>query len=365
MRYVSLFAISYITLSMPSAHAQRQEQVSQMQSTPLVYAAKKINTPIEIDGRANESAWAEAAWTSAFTDIEGEFKPSPKLLTKAKMLWDDENLYIYAKLDEPHIWGDITEPDAIIYHNNDFEVFIKPFEQQSFYYEIEVNALNTIMDLMMPKAYRLGGDALMHWDVKGLKSAVHIEGTLNDARDEDHYWAVEMAIPFRSLHTFAGKATPKVDSYWRVNFSRVQWQHELINGRYQRKKSDDKFVPEDNWVWSPIGVVNMHHPERWGYLKFVEEAQPNATPPKTDEAERLAWNIFYLQQAYYRTHHKYATTIEALPKYKDILQGATGNHKCSFIFNTAKSFYKLTVVDNEKKFSITLDNHGNYHTHYE
>jgi hypothetical protein len=365
MRYVPFLFISYFALSMPTAQAQRQNQVVQMQTTPLVYAATRTNTAIEIDGQANEAAWAKAAWASAFTDIEGEFKPAPKLPTKAKMLWDDDYLYIYAKLEEPHIWGDITEHDAIIYHNNDFEVFIKPFEEQSFYYEIEVNALNTIMDLMMPKAYRLGGDALMHWDVKGLKSAVHIEGTLNNAHDEDRYWAIEMAIPFRSLHSYAGKATPKLDSFWRINFSRVQWQHEIINGTYARKKSGNKLVPEDNWVWSPIGVVNMHHPERWGYLKFVDTAQADAKPPKTDKAERLAWNIFYLQQAYQRENRSYARSVEALPKYKELLQGAIGNLTCSILVNNAKSFYKLTITDAANKFSITLDNHGNYHTHYE
>ena len=26
--------------------------------------------------------------------------------------------------------------------------------------------------------------------------------------------------------------------------------------------------PEDNWVWSPQGVVNMHLPDRWGEVQF-------------------------------------------------------------------------------------------------
>ena len=32
----------------------------------------------------------------------------------------DKNLYVFAKLYEEHIWGDLTERDAIIFNNNDF-----------------------------------------------------------------------------------------------------------------------------------------------------------------------------------------------------------------------------------------------------
>jgi hypothetical protein len=50
-----------------------------------------------------------------------------------------------------------------------------------------------------------------------------------------------------------------------MNFSRVEWQIEA--GGHQYRKVPGK--PEDNWVWSPQGVVNMHVPERWGYVQFV------------------------------------------------------------------------------------------------
>jgi hypothetical protein len=52
---------------------------------------------------------------------------------------------------------------------------------------------------------------------------------------------------------------------WRVNFSRVEWQVETAGKAY--KKVPGK--PEDNWVWSPQGLINMHVPEHWGYVTFV------------------------------------------------------------------------------------------------
>jgi len=280
------------------------------------------------------------------------------------MLWDEEHLYIYAKMEEPHVWGRLTQRDTIIYYDNDFEIFIKPFEQQSFYYEIEVNPLNTILDLMMPKPYRFGGDALMHWDVKKLKSAIHVEGTLNNSNDRDQYWAVEMAIPFKSLTTFSRKAIPRINDYWRINFSRVQWQHEVRHGEYARKVKDGKLLPEDNWVWSPIGIVNMHHPERWGYVKFIDSLQ-HVSLPKSYPAEKMAWNIFYLQQLYKQEHKHFADSIAKLEERQHLLANDADNLRCEIFINHHKTGYVIEVTDLKHHVTITLDNFGHYRINYE
>ncbi|WP_437922369.1 carbohydrate-binding family 9-like protein [Sphingobacterium sp. LRF_L2] len=332
-----------------------------MQSTPLVYNAKKIHRPIRIDGKATEEEWKNTSWTSPFVDIEGDNKAIPKLKTKAKMLWDNEYLYIYAELEEPHVWGDIKEHDAIIYHNNDFEIFIKPFDKQPFYYEIEINALNTVMDLMMPKAYRLGGDALMHWDLKGLKSAIHIEGSLNNNKDIDKYWSVEVAIPFHSLSTFAKAPTPAIGSYWKINFSRVQWQHEKRGNGYERKTTNNKLLPEDNWVWSPIGVINMHFPERWGYVRFTDDDKSESELPENFYIERLAWNIYYLQQEFKRKNGTYALTATTLPGFQNILKSDLSLFDVDFLLNDAKTFYKIKLKDKKRPTTVTIDSYGNYH----
>ncbi|TYR38121.1 hypothetical protein FXV77_02235 [Sphingobacterium phlebotomi] len=359
-----LFALVPILLFGNILPAQTLSQIKNMKTTPSCYGAVKISTPIQIDGLAAETAWDLAAWTDEFVDIEGAVQPAPKYSTKVKMLWDEAYLYVYARMEEPHVWGRLTQRDTIIYHDNDFEVFIKPFEQQSFYYEIEVNPLNTILDLMMPKPYRFGGDALMHWDVKGLKSAIHVEGTLNNPDDTDQYWSVEMAIPFSALSTYSSKATPNINDYWRINFSRVQWQHDVSEGIYTRKTANGKLLPEDNWVWSAIGVVNMHYPERWGFVKFVEEAEVVGLP-KAHAAEKMAWNIFYLQQLYKQEHKRFADNIEELEEGRHLLTKDADDLRCEIFINSYKAGYVLEVKDLENHFTVILDNFGHYRINYE
>jgi hypothetical protein len=172
---------------------------------PTHYVIYRPSGQIKIDGRLDEPSWQEAAWTRAFGDIEGPEKPEPRYRTVVQMLWDDEFLYIGAYLEEPHLWATLTERDAVIFYDNDFEVFIDPDGDTHEYYELEMNALNTVWDLLLVRPYRDGGPAVHSWDIQGLRTAVELKGTLNDPADEDKAWTVEAALPHAVLKECIGK----------------------------------------------------------------------------------------------------------------------------------------------------------------
>ncbi|MBN2448488.1 MAG: carbohydrate-binding family 9-like protein [Phycisphaerae bacterium] len=234
---------------------------------PLRYTCHRAVQPLTIDGRLDEPAWKLAAPTPPFVDIQGPHMPAPRFETRARMLWDDTYFYIAAEMQEPHVWGTLTEHDEIVFHDNDFEVFIDPDGDRREYYEIEINALNTIFDLLLVRTYVDGGPALHDWNCAGLVTASHIDGTLNDPSDTDAGWTIEMAIPWTTLAQYARcPAPPDVGDTWRVNFSRVEWRHRVADGCYERLPD----AVADNWVWTPQGVINMHLPEHWGYVEFAE-----------------------------------------------------------------------------------------------
>ena len=189
---ICLFLLFFLTINIFSQ--------TKLVTLPRTHTAYKTNISINIDGKVNESIWEKANWTSNFIDIEGV--DDPKYQTKIKMLWDEDFFYILADIKEPNIWADITERDAIIFHNNNFEVFIDPDGDTHNYYEIEINALNTIWDLFLTKPYReLNSLAINDWNITGLKSAIGINGTLNNPNDIDKGWIVEMAIPWSAFKT--------------------------------------------------------------------------------------------------------------------------------------------------------------------
>ena len=260
------------------------------QEQPRKYIAKKSIAEIIVDGKPEESTWENAQWTDYFIDIEGD--KIPKYRTRMKMTWDDSNLYFYVEMEEPHVWGTLKNRDTVIFYNNDFEVFIDPNGDTHDYMEFEMNALNTVWDLWLTKPYRNGPKVIDGWDIHGLKTAVNIDGTLNNADDIDKGWSVEIAMPWKALLEASAKNEIPLNEFWRINFSRVNWDFDLIDGRYSRKKDDNgKYLREYNWVWSPQGVINMHEPEHWGYVYFAEDADEAFEIPKD---EHLKWHLYRL-----------------------------------------------------------------------
>ena len=257
--------LSAILLVFPFASAQ--------QATPKSYDCYRTSTPIQIDGKLDDRAWKAAPWTTDFVDIEGSAKPRPRFRTRMKMLWDDDYLYIAAELEEPTVKATLTQHDSVIFRDNDFELFLKPPATVDGapalgYFEFEINALNTSWDLYLNKPYLAGGKADNSWDIPGLKTAVSIQGTLNQSTDKDHGWTVEIAIPWSAYASRLPVSKPGPGSEWRVNFSRVEWPKGIT---YETPLPTPGAHNEDNWVWSPQGVVNMHVPEKWGYLHFRDK----------------------------------------------------------------------------------------------
>jgi len=281
---------------------------------PKSYIAYKTEQAINIDGEDLDAAWSKIEWSQPFIDIEGV--KQPKYKTKVKMLWDDSYYYILAKLEEPHVWADITKRDAIIFHNNDFEVFIDPDGDSHNYYELEINALNTAWDLFVSKPYRDKNVVLNDWDIIGLKSAVKVNGTINNAQDIDKGWVLEIAIPWTAYKTgYFHKNVPE-NKFWRVNFSRVNWDFQLEEGKYSRKKNEEgKLLHEYNWVWSPMGVINMHEPEKWGYVYFSSKEAGDTDEFIISNDEKLKWKLFEiyrLQKAYLDKNYTWATSLKDL-----------------------------------------------------
>lgn len=333
--------------------------IEQLLAAPKSYTAVKVSDPITLDGKLDEKTWANAPWTDNFVDIEGDRKPAPRYNTRVKMAWDDQYLYFAAQIEDPHIWANLYQRDQIVFYDNDFEIFIDPDGDNHNYYEYEVNALGTIFDLLLVKTYRVGGPPILDWDFKGLKQGVSIDGTANDPSDVDRKWTVEVAIPFSSLAFEFVK--PSLEKPWRINFSRVEWDTKVVNGAYVKEvnPSTGKNKPENNWVWSPQGVINMHCPERWGYLSFSKsttlEGGKAFEQPQVEQAKNALWALFYRQQEYVGKHGRYAKELDNLGFSKSITVNAV---PYTLLLETTTSLYQATLLDNDGKVVVRINSEG-------
>lgn len=285
---------------------------------PKKYVITKTHEAITIDGSDTEIAWRNAIWTDCFVDIEGEKRPNPYLTTRAKMLWNDTCLFFFAELEEPHIWANLTERESVIFHDNDFEIFIDPDGDTHNYIEFEINAFGTEWDLLLPKPYRNNGPPLTAFNIKGINSAVKIFGSINNPSDKDEKWTVEIAMPWNSLLETKQKSRriPMDGEIWRINFSRVQWETEVVDGKYVKEKDPKtgRNLPENNWVWSPQGRIDMHMPEKWGYVMFSDSIQNKETQEDFEIKDTAIineiWELYYKQKLYYMKNKAYTKDLE-------------------------------------------------------
>ena len=317
-RLAALTAVVILSIMPYTSHAQYtnwtpfyDEWQNMKGIEPRQYISYKVSEPIVIDGDLEEAAWHYLPWTEFFIDIEGSVKPRPYYRTQAKIAWDDSFLYFAGDIEDYHVWGTLTEHDAIMYFDNNFEIFIEPDNDSHHYYELEINALNSVWDLMLHTPYRDGGERDSAWSIPGLETAIKVHGTLNDPSDRDSGWSVEVAIPWTVLAEYADTPSPPRDGdSWRINFSRAEWEHEIVEETYAKPRGGRC----ENWVWSPPGVINMHCPEKWGYVQF-STAKPGTaqfTPEPTEPARMLLHDIYYAQRDFYRRNDRYAASIGEL-----------------------------------------------------
>lgn len=234
---------------------------------PEEYLAKEATGKMVIDGRADESDWERAPWITEFCDITGDERKAPTLATRAKILWSKEALYVYAELEEPNIVATLTNRDDIVWHENDFEIFVDPDGDGENYFEFEFNAANTVFDLFLTRPYgdKRGTFVMHQWNAEGLENATAL--TSNG-------WSLEVAIPNDALAN--GFERPlKSRRAIRVGFSRVEWL------------KPDK---EENWTWGATGKVDMHIPSRWGYVTLLPKDFPICVWTRDRDAPFAEWS---------------------------------------------------------------------------
>ncbi|MBT4482427.1 MAG: carbohydrate-binding family 9-like protein [Candidatus Latescibacteria bacterium] len=234
------------------------------------YDCRLRNGSIVVDGVGDEFAWTLAPDVGEFTwfNPPEEIKDCLKVRnrTTAKMLWDEDNLYFLITVHDPDIYSSMTVRDVdCLCKEETIEIFIDPDGDEKDYAEIHINCLNTINDIWIPKndfKYHDGKPVdwpdLFSWTLEGMQHAVMNYGTANNDTDTDRGSVFEFSMPWKGFGKIAGSANipPEPGDIWRININ-----------RYERRTRDK----EDLSGWAPLYRKGYHAPDRFGYVKFVDE----------------------------------------------------------------------------------------------
>lgn len=207
--------------------------------------------PIVIDGRTDEKAWENAQDMTAFSTFWD--KKSGQTATSAKLLWDADNLYFSADMEDYDLYADITERNGMTWLNDVFELFFKPATNRAAYYEFQVSANNTGLELFLPSRGAGGYMRFAKLSKLGMKSAVKRRGTLNKVDDKDGGWTVEGAIPWSGFDATGGR--PKPGAVWKFTLCRYDYSWTLEQPELTSS--------------APLTRSDFHRYEDYGDLHFV------------------------------------------------------------------------------------------------
>jgi hypothetical protein len=230
--------------------AATASQLAQPPKRP-VYEVMRTTTPIRVDGRLEDPAWAAAPVVGPFlNNVDGS--PSP-LVTEAKVLYDDQFLYFAFRTLDENIWATMKKRDEHLWTEEVVEVFLKADPGQTSYIELEVNPLGAMLDIFLldirkPLRYE-------SWNSEKLQWAVHVEGTV-DGKPGDKEWTCEIALPLEDVAP-APHIPPKPGDRWRLNLYRVE-----------------KLPAPASLAWSPTFKRDFHVPEMFGEIVFTDRRAP-------------------------------------------------------------------------------------------
>lgn len=245
-----LLIMSALLLLTGGAVAQRvQERPGEVPETVIARATSAV----VVDGRGHDAAWKQAekiVFSFPWNDVTKEAPQS----TVARMLYDDEALYLLYECVDPYLHAEVTDKDGPVWEEDAVEIFVTPNPADiTSYFGYEMNANGTFLDYMAFEGGEHSTKSIQFaWESEGVQLKTTWVGTLNDHTDRDKSWVLEMAIPLENFRHLGGTIPPRPGDMWRLNLNRTKG-HE---GQFS--------------IWSDTGTdqASFHHSAFFGKAWF-------------------------------------------------------------------------------------------------
>jgi hypothetical protein len=208
------------------------------------YQVRKVVEPVTIDGGWNKGPWAK---TPAL-DIElymGD-KPSHQPKTQAKVLYDDEAIYVTFRVEDRYVRA-IAAHQGNVCRDSCVEFFFTPGTcVEKGYFNLEMNCGGTMLfhHQIVPRS---GGAELVRSDCDKITVYHSLPQTVEPEIKEPTMWTVQYRMPVDILEKYSEVVRPAKGVVWRANFYKcgdsTSHPHWLTWAKVERPKPDFH-VPE-------------------------------------------------------------------------------------------------------------------------
>jgi hypothetical protein len=217
-----------------------------------VYHVARLTQPLKID-----AVWDKTQWKNVkpldITNYMGKV-PGFKPVAQAKMMYDDQNLYVIFHVRDCCVRCITKEINGPVWEDGAVEFFFAPDANKPLlYFNLEVNC---------------GGTPLMHYnliprsegaeipadDIKRIEIAHTLPQIIDPEMKEPVEWTLEYKIPIAMLERYSAVTQPKKGIVWKANFYKIA-----------ENSSNPHYI-----TWSVVNVAepDFHRPEFFGKIIF-------------------------------------------------------------------------------------------------
>lgn len=216
------------------------------------YSVKRLKKIMKIDGNWNKAQWRSVK-AIELTHYMGQIPPFHPTV-HAKMMYDNDNLYIIFRVHDCYVRSIIEEYNGPVSTDACVEFFFSPDTSlPERYFNLEINAGGTPLmayHIFQQKEYQ----KLSVEDLKKIEIAHSLPKKVDPEIVTPISWTVEYKLPLSVLEKFSSVTKPKPGVIWRANFYKTA-----------SKSSNPHYL-----TWSPVKnlVPNFHLPQFFGTIKF-------------------------------------------------------------------------------------------------
>lgn len=251
---ISVLVLSFTTLSLFSQSPRQRQLVTGEQP---IYHIARAKEAITVDGKMDEASWKNAEVRS-FDYFFRRDKPADEQKSEFRMLWDDENLYLFYEFEDTSLTARETGYDGVPYLDDCAEFFCLPIPYSlDMHYGFEANINKAKYDYIVLWQFYNNRTIFIPDYNPEYEVAVTYDGTLNDDTDTDKGWSIEFVIPLRVFRGFTTR-----------NLTGQRWTFQAV--RQDRNLVDDRFRSTSTLFPTYDVSLDVHPPYRFGLMEFTD-----------------------------------------------------------------------------------------------
>jgi len=184
-------------------------------TTGNMYEIQKITQPVTIDANWDKEIWQNIP--ALTLDLYMGDKPQHRPKTQAKLLYDDDALYVIFRVEDQYVRAVAQDFHDSVCRDSCVEFFFSPDKTvEAGYFNLEMNCGGTILLYFNTEPEH--NQALDITDCRKIEVAHTLPKNIDPEITKPTTWSVEYRLPHAILEKYCSVTKPASGVTWRANF---------------------------------------------------------------------------------------------------------------------------------------------------